>query len=48
MKFIVVIGLVSSVANIFIYSGNDAAMWGWLSSSAWCLVALINELAADK
>lgn len=48
MKFIAIIGVVASIANVFIYHGNDAAMWGWISSAAWGIVAVINELTADK
>ena len=48
MKFIVIIGIISSAVNIFIYHNNDAALWGWLSSTAWASALLIHELMHDK
>lgn len=48
MKYIALVGVVASVANVFIYYGNDPAFWGWLSSAAWGAVAILNELTADK
>lgn len=48
MKYIALVGAISSFANIFLHYGNDAAMWGWLSSTAWCVVAVINEFTSAK
>ncbi len=48
MKFIALVGVIASVANMFIYWDNEAAVFGWLSSTAWGIVAVLNELTSDK
>lgn len=48
MKYIALFGLVSSIANVFINHGNDPAFWGWLSSSAWCLIVTVDSFVNDK
>ena len=48
MKYIAIIGVIASVANVIIYWGNEAAVFGWVSSAAWGVVAVLNELTTDK
>ena len=48
MKWIVIFGIISSIANAVIQFNNDAAFWGWISSTAWASALLLTELTRDK
>ena len=45
MKWIVIIGIISSIVNMVIQFNNDAAFWAWLSSACWASCVLISELS---
>lgn len=48
MKVVLLLGVISSVANIFLNIDNDPAFWGWLSSASWSGALLISELLSNK
>ena len=48
MKYITLIGIVTSAINVFLHFNNDPAFWGWLSSTAWAMALFIHELTSNK
>lgn len=47
-NLILVVGIASSIANAVLYSNNDPAMWGWISSAMWATGLLLRELFSNK
>lgn len=48
LSFIALVGVVASLVNMVVNYNNDPAFWGWLSSAAWGVVAILNEITSDK
>ena len=45
MKWIVIVGIISSIVNMVIHFNDDPAFWAWLSSACWASCVLISELS---
>lgn len=48
MKYITLIGVITSAVNMLLHFNNDPAFWGWVSSTMWALALLIHELTHNK
>ena len=48
MKYITLVGIVTSAINMVVHFNNDPAFWGWLAATAWASALLVHELTANK
>ena len=48
MKIVLLLGVLSSVVNVFLNMDNDPAFWGWLSSACWAGALLVVDLFNNK